>query len=282
MKSMVQTTLVVGLVWFLSAVALAEGSSRLLLASANPVFLLPKDQPEICPYKDKADSHRIELAQRWEEEEKAQQAKNQGKTIQGTMPDPFQPLNRGLFWVNDRLYFDALRPLARVYGLILPEEARIGVRHAISNLHAPIRFFNSILQLKPKKAGVVLCRFVVNSTVGIAGFLDPATQMGLEKVNEDAGQTLGVYGLKEVFYLDIPILGPSCLRDALGRVADTFMDPLYYLLNTWVYAGLYALDKVNEASLTMGTYEDLKRSAIDPYIAVRNAYYQYRRRLIQQ
>ena len=281
MKSMVQTTLVVGLVWFLSAVALAEGPSRLLLASANPVFPLSKDQPKICPYKDKTDSHRIKLAQRWEEE-KAQQAKNQGKTIQGTMPDPFQPLNRGFFWINDRLYFDALKPLARVYGLILPEEARIGVRHAIFNLHAPIRFFNSILQLKPKKAGVVLCRFVVNSTVGIAGFLDPATQMGLKKVDEDAGQTLGVYGLKEVFYLDIPILGPSCLRDALGRVADTFMDPLYYLLNTWVYTGLYALEKVNETSLTMGTYEDLKRSAIDPYIALRNAYYQYRRRLIQQ
>ena len=282
MKRLVQSILVLGAICFLSSLVLAEGSSRLLLASVDPVVLLPKDQQEMCPCKDKVDSHRIRLAQRWEEEEKAREAKDQGKTIQGTMPDPFQPMNRGLFWVNDRLYFDALKPLARVYGFILPEDVRVGVRHAISNLHAPIRFVNSILQLKMKKAGVVLCRFVVNSTVGIAGFLDPATQMGLEKVDEDAGQTLGVYGLKEVFYLDVPILGPSCVRDALGYVADTFMDPLYYLLNAWVYAGLYALDKVNETSLTIGTYEDFKRSAIDPYIAVRNAYYQYRRQLIQK
>ncbi len=282
MKRLAQSILVLGLGCFLSSVALAEGSSRLLLASADPAFLLPKDQQEMSPCKDKTDAHRIELVQRWEEEEKAQEAENQGKTIQRTMPDPFQPLNRGLFWVNDRLYFDAFKPLARVYGLILPKDVRIGMRHAISNLHAPIQFFNSILQLKMKKAGTVLCRFAINSTVGIAGFLDPATRMGLEKVNEDAGQTLGVYGLKEVFYLDIPILGPSCVRDTSGKVADTFMDPLYYLLNTWFYVGLYALDKVNEVSLTIGTYEDFKRSAIDPYIAVRNAYYQYRRQLIQK
>ena len=280
MRGPVSSVVWIFLLFFTGSLVFAGEPSHLFLASADSIpLVLPKEEG-FCPCKDKVDHKKVELAQYWEEE-KAKEAGAPAKTIQGTMPDPFQPLNRGFFWINNRLYFDALKPIARLYGFILPEQVRIGVRHAISNLHAPIRFANSVLQLKMKKAGTVLCRFVINSTVGIAGFLDPATDMGLAKVDEDAGQTLGVYGLKEVFYIDIPILGPSCVRDALGYIADTFMDPLYYLLNTWTYLGLYALNKVNETSLTIGTYEGLIKSAIDPYIAVRNAYYQYRRQLIK-
>ena len=265
------------LVWVTAS--MAADPAPILLASADHSSF-PAGDAQYCPHKDKVNQQRIKLAQRWEEEEKAREV--EGKTIGGTMPDPFQPINRGFFWVNDRLYYNALKPLARLYGFILPEQLRIGVRHAILNLHAPIRFADSLLQLKMKKAGIVLCRFVVNSTVGIAGLLDPASEMGLPRVNEDFGQTLGVYGLKEVAYIDWPIWGPSCVRDSMGTVVDTFLDPIYYLVNGWVYAGIYALDKINETSLTLGNYESLVENAIDPYIAVRNAYYQYRRELIQK
>ncbi len=266
------------IVWVLSAMAMDH--PPIILASADYYSPMSSEKANYCPQKNKVNQERIKLAQKWEEEEKAKNVK--GKSIGGTMPDPFQPVNRGFFWVNDKLYFDALKPLARLYGFILPRDIRLGVRHAILNLHAPIRFANSLLQLKIKKAGIVLGRFVINSTVGLAGLLDPASEMGLPRVNEDFGQTLGVYGLKEVAYIDWPILGPSCVRDSLGMIADTFLDPIYYLVNGWVYAGLYALDKLNETSLTIGAYESLVENAIDPYIAVRNAYYQHRIELIQK
>jgi len=255
-----------------------------LFSSLRPERYALLSQPEgVCTKNPKTDMQRLRLAQRWEKEEKAKQAQKKGKKIEGTMPDPFKPINRGLFAVNDRFYFWGLKPVAQVYKIILPERARLCVRNAISNLHTPIRFVDSVLQLKMRKAGIVLSRFVVNSTIGVAGLFDPAaTFMRLEKQDEDAGQTLGVYGLKEVAYIDWPVIRPSCARDSLGLVADTLIDPLYYLLNGWLYAGLYALDKLNETSLTLGTYEDLKASAIDPYISVRNAYYQYRRKLIQE
>jgi len=265
------------LVWIIPS--LAAKPMPILLASAE-YSPLPPGENQMCSQKTQVNKERIRLAQRWEEEEKAKEVK--GKSIGGTMPDPFQPVNRGFFWVNDKLYYDALKPLARLYGFILPRQVRLGVRHALLNLHAPIRFADSLLQLKLKKAGIVLGRFVINSTVGIAGLLDPASEMGLHRVDEDFGQTLGVYGLKEVAYIDWPVLGPSCVRDTLGLVVDTFLDPIYYFVNGWVYAGIYALDKLNETSLTLGAYESLVENAIDPYIAVRNAYYQHRIELIQK
>ncbi len=282
MRNTAKTLLAVVVVMAWATVSMASEPLPLVLASAQYSPTDPKEGAQVCPYKNNIDSDRIRLAQKWEAEEKAREAREKGKVIQGTMPDPFQPVNRGFFWVNDKLYFNALKPLARVYGFILPEDVRIGVRQAILNLHAPVRFANSLLQLKIEKAGIVLCRFVINSTVGLAGLLDPASQIGLKRIDEDAGQTLGVYGLKEVAYIDWPIFGTSCVRDSLGTIADTLMDPIYYLVNGWVYAGLYALNKLNETSLTLGSYESLIESAIDPYIAVRNAYYQYRRELIQK
>ncbi len=279
MERIVRVALIPLFVLIWTTASMATNPLPMLLASADysPV---PSREAQICPHRERVNTERIRLAQRWEEEEKAKEVK--GKSITGTMPDPFQPVNRGFFWVNDKLYFNALKPLARVYGFILPRDVRIGVRHVILNAHAPVRFANSLLQLKMKKAGIVLCRFVINTTIGLAGILDPASQMGLPRVDEDAGQTLGVYGLKEVAYIDWPLLGPSCVRDSLGTVADTLLDPIYYLVNGWVYAGLYAFNKLNETSLTLGNYESLVESAIDPYLAVRNAYYQYRIELIQK
>ncbi len=199
-----------------------------------------------------------------------------------TVPDPLMPMNRFFFQVNDKLYFYALKPVAKGYKAVLPERVRVCVKNFIYNLEMPIRLINCILQGKPGKAGIVLGRFIMNTTIGVAGLFDPAaSKFGLEKVNEDTGQTLGVYGMKPLLYLNIPILGPSSVRGVLGYIGDTVMHPLFYV-NPWIFFGEVALDKVNTTSLTLGEYEEFKESALDPYTALKDAYFQHRRALIAQ
>lgn len=199
-----------------------------------------------------------------------------------TMPDPLLPMNRFFFQVNDKLYFYALKPVAKGYKAVLPERVRLCVKNFLYNLEMPIRLVNSILQGKPGKAGIVLGRFIMNTTIGVAGLFDPAaSKFGLEKVDEDTGQTLGVYGVKEVFYLNVPVLGPLCFRDVLGYVGDTVLHPLFYA-NPWIFFGEVALKKVNTTSLTLGEYEEFKAASLDPYTALKDAYFQHRRALIAQ
>ena len=200
-----------------------------------------------------------------------------------TMPDPLMPVNRFFFQVNDKLYFYALKPVARGYKAVLPERVRVCVKNFLYNLAMPVRLINCVLQLKPGKAGIVLGRFILNTTIGAGGLFDPAaSKFGLEKVDEDTGQTFGVYGMKEISYLNVPILGPSNVRDLLGYVGDTVMHPLFYVSPWWIFFAEVALDKVNTTSLTLGEYEEFKASALDPYTAMKDAYFQHRRALIAQ
>ncbi len=210
----------------------------------------------------------------WDDEEEAP-----------VVSDPLEPFNRGMFWVNDKLYFYLLKPVARVYRVV-PEPARNSVNRAFSNLGTPVRFLNATLQFKFKEAGTELGRFVVNSTVGILGLFDPARKMGLKKHDEDFGQTLGHYGAGPGFYLVLPLFGPSSLRDGVGRVADTFVDPIsspYYLkLKQEEQIGLKVYDRVNALSLDKDSYEGIKRDALDPYLFVRNAYLQHRAAKVEE
>jgi phospholipid-binding lipoprotein MlaA len=190
-----------------------------------------------------------------------------------------------MFWFNDKLYFYLLKPVARAYRVV-PEPARESVSRAFSNLGTPVRFVNATLQLKFREAGTELGRFVLNSTIGIFGLFDPAQTMGLKKHEEDFGQTLGHYGAGPGFYLVIPILGPSNLRDGVGRVADILVDPItspYYLeLKQLEEIGLRSYDQVNNLSLDKDTYEGIKRDALDPYLFVRNAYMQHRAAKVEE
>jgi phospholipid-binding lipoprotein MlaA len=201
-----------------------------------------------------------------------------------TIPDPLMPMNKFFFQVNDKLYFYGLKPVAKGYKAVLPERVRVCVKNFLYNIAMPIRLINSILQGKPGKAGIVLGRFIMNTTIGVAGLFDPAaSKFGLEKVNEDTGQTLGVYGMKKGgFYLDVPVLGPSCFRDIIGFVGDTVTHPLFYVNPWWVFFAEEALKKVNTTSLTLGEYEEFKASSLDPYTALKDAYFQHRRALIAQ
>jgi phospholipid-binding lipoprotein MlaA len=191
--------------------------------------------------------------------------------------DPIEPFNRGMFWFNDKLYFYLFKPIARGYRVV-PEPARESVSNFFSNLGTPVRFANSLLQLKIEDAGTELGRLIINSTLGIGGLFDPAKAwFDLDRKEEDFGQTLGNYGVGSGFYIVWPIFGPSNTRDTVGMVGDFFLDPLHYIeIKPVERVGLTALDKETDLSLDKDTYESIQQEALDPYLFVRNAYEQYR------
>ncbi|MDX2495569.1 MAG: VacJ family lipoprotein [Desulfuromusa sp.] len=195
--------------------------------------------------------------------------------------DPFQPFNRGVFWFNDKLYFYAFKPIAKGYRLILPRPARVSVGNFFSNLATPIRAGNALLQLKFRDFGTEVYRFVINTTFGIAGFFDPAESVaGVKKRVEDFGQTLGHFRVGHGFYLVLPIVGPSSLRDGAGVFVDSFADPFRYAnLETIETLGVKLLDVETRLSLDHDTYEGIVQDSIDPYLFIRAAYAQ--RRLAQ-
>lgn len=201
-----------------------------------------------------------------------------------TIHDPLEPMNRVFFDFNDGLYFWVLKPAATGYKAIVPEPVRIGVRNFFSNLATPVRLVNCLLQGDFKGLSTETARFVMNTTLGLAGFFDPAKEtMNLDKKNEDLGQTLGFYGAGPSFYINWPFLGPSSLRDTVGLVGDLFLEPLNYLVpSVPPNIGVRAYDRVNHTSLTIGEYEDFKKGALDPYIAMRDAYHQHRRNKIKE
>ncbi len=205
----------------------------------------------------------------------------------GTIPDPIEPANRAFFTFNDKLYFWVLKPVATGYKAVAPEVVRVCVRNFFSNLTTPVRLINCLLQADLNCAGIETARFFVNTGL-VLGFFDTAkSRLKLEKQDRDFGQTLGIWGMQPVFYIDVPIIGPSSLRDFLGFVVDLSFDPRTYLafyISAVSYAntGGWVFDKINEASLTLGEYEELKRAALDPYIALREAYHQYRESKIKK
>jgi len=199
------------------------------------------------------------------------------------IPDPLEPLNRVFFTFNDRLYFWVLKPSANLYSFFVPEWGRIRVRNVFDNLATPIRFVNLLLQLRPGNAATELSRFVLNSTVGLGGMFDIARRHPeLAKSDRDLGQTFGVYGVGSGFYLVIPILGPSSLRDAAGTAGDGFLYPVNYIKDFKAVVAIRAGEEVNDVSLRIGEYEDFKESAIDPYISMRDAYNQHRQEKIKE
>ncbi len=194
-----------------------------------------------------------------------------------TIPDPIAPWNRAMFHFNDKFYFWVLKPVSQGYGKVVPEFGRLRVRDFFNNLTAPIRIVNSILQLKFEAAGLQTFRFLANSTAGLGGLFDLAQgNPDFKAGEEDLGQTLGFYGVNDGFYIVWPFLGPSSLRDSIGRFGDGFLYPVDYLSDTGAIIGTRAYETVNDTSLRIGDYEDFKESALDPYTSLRDAYIQHR------
>lgn len=195
--------------------------------------------------------------------------------------DPLEGLNRGTFWVNDKLYFYLFKPIAKGYRFIVPRPVRVSVDNFFSNLTTPVRATNALLQTNFYDCGTEIYRLIVNTTIGIGGLFDPAASVaGVKRKSEDFGQTLGYYGVGHGFYLVLPIIGPSSFRDGGSILVDTFFDPLRYLtLGTAEYLAIHAGKMTNRLSLDRDTYEGIIRDSIDPYLFIRAAYAQ--RRLAQ-
>ncbi len=190
--------------------------------------------------------------------------------------DPLEPWNRLMFQFNDRLYFWVLKPVAKGYSFVFPQDARVAIRNFFHNLFTPIRLVNDVLQGKLDRAAKELARFCVNTTAGVFGFNDVAArELNLKVPDEDFGQTLGHYGIGHGFYIVWPVLGPSSLRDTFGLIGDLILDPLSYL-NAEQSLMMRSVYTINTTSLKIGEYEDLKKGALDPYISVQDAYLQYR------
>jgi phospholipid-binding lipoprotein MlaA len=200
--------------------------------------------------------------------------------------DSIQPFNRTMFTFNDKVYYWFFRPLSKGYETVVPEKARLGVRHFFTNIRTPGRFFNCIFQGKFKGAGTELLRLVINSTVGVGGFSDPATKyFKLDMYDEDFGQTLGRHNVGAGTYIQIPFFGPSNVRDGIGLLGDLVLDPITYLMfiSPFLSTGVSSYNTLNDVSIDKGdTYEGLVEQAIDPYIAVQDAYTQNRAKKIRE
>ncbi|NWG47333.1 MAG: VacJ family lipoprotein [Alphaproteobacteria bacterium] len=198
--------------------------------------------------------------------------------------DPLEDVNRVFFSVNNGIDTVLLRPVAEVYRFVIPGFGRNGIRNFLDNLATPVVFANDVFQGEFSRAGTTAARFGINTTIGIGGVLDPAEAWGLERHSEDFGQTLGVYGVGEGPYLYLPLLGPSPPRDLLGRGVDMALDPINWIGgDTAEIVGISTtvLNVIDIRARNIETLDELERSSIDYYAAVRSLYRQSRRTAIR-
>lgn len=193
--------------------------------------------------------------------------------------DPWESFNRGVYKFNDRLDRAVAKPVAREYVKIVPLPVRTGVTNFFSNLETLTVMVNDALQGKLLAAGNDLGRFLLNTTVGIGGILDPAASAGLARNNEDFGQTLGTWGVHPGPFIEIPLLGPSDLRDAPARFADGYLNPRQYIKNSYIKYGLYVPDFIDRRAALL-PLDDTLQHAYDPYAFVRDAYLERRAYLV--
>ncbi len=199
----------------------------------------------------------------------------------GASPDPWEPFNRKIFAVNDFLSRHVLEPVGRGWAFVVPTFVRDSISRLYQNVRTPAVMVNDLLQGKPREAGVDLARLILNSSVGLAGLLDPAAAIGLEANEEDFGQTFGVWGVPAGPYLVLPFLGPSSPRDAVGRAADAAATGYGWFIPIWASAAITSVDTSNAFSFTADEIAEERAEAFDWYAAVRNAHVSRRESLVQ-
>lgn len=203
--------------------------------------------------------------------------------------DPMEPFNRGVFQVNRGLDAMFLKPAAQFYRGLTPPIIQDAVTNFLSNLRSPIILANDLLQGEFERAGVTTVRFLINTTLGVGGLGDPATDLGFEKHEEDFGQTLAVWGVGEGPFLMLPVIGPSNPRDAVGLAVDSFVfDPITVMGMVegggWATASRirYGFTLIDARSRNYEALEDIERNSLDPYASLRSLYRQYRQKEINQ
>jgi phospholipid-binding lipoprotein MlaA len=197
--------------------------------------------------------------------------------------DPWQPFNEVMFGFNHEILDRFLvKPAATGWEFVVPQPARKSIARAFDNMEMPRRFVNNILQLRPIGAGREVARFVVNTTVGLAGLFDVAELIALEKSDADTGQTFALYGIAAGPYLVLPTMPPLTVRDAIGRGVDGLLDPIGYVLPFVANEVKSVVSAVNERSLNLKFYADVEESVLDLYSAARNGYLQRRRMVVRR
>ena len=216
--------------------------------------------------------------------------------------DPWESFNTMVFEFNRQVDKYALKPVAQGYDFIIPDFVQVGISNIFYNLRFPQRFLNNVFQGKVKGAGIEVGRFLLNTTVGYAGFLDLAKEIDLVTPDEDFGQTLGVYGVKPGPYLVLPFLQPFTVRDFAGYVTDIFLNPINWLVapiievdgipsliahknrttTSLLQIGVRVGEIVNERSRNLEKFQGVEEATLDLYTAVRNAYLQSRTRAIRE
>lgn len=195
----------------------------------------------------------------------------------GIDKDPLEPLNRAIFEFNHTLDGMLIRPVTQVYRGVVPEQGREMVTNFLGNLYSPVVFANSVLQADPQNSFATLWRFILNSTLGVLGIFDFAGDVvGLHNRDADMGQTFAMYGADEGPYLVLPLIGPSNVRDGLGRLGDMFFVPTNYVDDGWVSVAAYSAMVIDTRSNNMQVIDDVFKSSLDPYATFRSGYAQKR------
>jgi phospholipid-binding lipoprotein MlaA len=203
---------------------------------------------------------------------------------QSAYADPWEGFNRAMFATHEAVDRAVLEPVAQGYRAVTPSPVRNSVRSFLRNLRSPVILVNDLLQGEFGRAGNTVARFGLNSTVGFLGLFDPATGMGIERHDEDFGQTLAVWGVDNGPYLFIPLLGPTTVRDGAGRIVDVAFDPLTYAqfenvetvrIARTVIGGVSARESV------LDTVAGLRRDSMDPYASIRTSYILLRQSAVQ-
>jgi phospholipid-binding lipoprotein MlaA len=195
--------------------------------------------------------------------------------------DPLEALNRKSFAFNQGVDRYVLKPIAKAYVWAIPAGGRNGVSNFIANLHEPVVLVNNILQFEFKRAGTTAGRFVLNSTLGVAGVIDFAGKHGLKRQFGDFGQTLYVWGVHEGPYLVIPIFGPTSPRDGIGDGVDILLDPFVYLTQHGQYRSAISVSRLVVSGIdlrarNLDVLDELQRESVDFYAAMRSLYRQNR------
>lgn len=197
--------------------------------------------------------------------------------------DPLEKINRGMWSVNMTADRFVMKPVTKGYRAVTPKPVRQGFANFFSNVTEPWSFLNNLLQGKPERAGRNLKRFLVNTTIGLAGFFDHATKMGVQPAPEDLGQTFAVWGFNGGPYLVLPLLGPTTMRDGVGSGIAAYADPVNVAVREsdwgkWGKRGWWAAGIINARSELIESGGDaFLNSSLDPYAAARSAYLQRRR-----
>jgi phospholipid-binding lipoprotein MlaA len=209
----------------------------------------------------------------------------EGDAQKPTVTDPIEPFNREVYLLNDFLILYVLEPAAKVEKAIVPWEFRTIFRNMLRNIRFPVRFVSCLLQGQWEKSGDEFAAFFLNTTVGFLGMADvSAAYPGLNHSAEDMGQTFAAWGWEESAFLNLPFFGPSTVRDALGKLPDAVLDPLFWYpkLDLALSLSLRGGEAVNDTSFRIGDYEAIKKASLDPYVAIRNGFIQNRDKLISE